>query len=111
MSTNNQNQNMSVNQMNETEESTKNQLPPKKRKRGPKKKQEPKSTKDLDMYFDNSELKRFLNISSSTLIRYRKANYFPYVIIGKKYYYLRDFFQKSTQENIINKHLLDKKTP
>ena len=44
--------------------------------------------------FDNADVKRYLNISDSTLYRLRTQKAIPFIKIGKKYYYPRLFFEQ-----------------
>ncbi len=61
-----------------------------------------KDEKWLDAY----EVKKLLNISDSTLWRYRKEEKIPYRIIGNKYFFPSSFFTKSVETKIFNAHLL-----
>jgi len=65
--------------------------------------------KNLDMWYDNVDVMQLLNISESTLARRRKSGKIPYTELGGKYYYPREFFEKSMVAKMKNKHLIEKK--
>ena len=58
-------------------------------------------------WYDNADVKRILNISDSTLARYRKNKVIPFVLLGKKYIYPGKFFNEVLMEKVQNKHLID----
>ncbi|MEZ4839792.1 helix-turn-helix domain-containing protein [Flavobacterium sp.] len=75
-----------------------------------KKKVKYKSRKiNKDMWLDNVDVMELLNISASTLARRRKSGQIPYVELGGKNYYPREFFEKSMVAKMKNKHLIEKK--
>lgn len=46
-------------------------------------------------YYDNSDLKRMLNLSDSTLYRMRKNKVIPYKKISGKIFYPKSYFDKA----------------
>lgn len=58
-------------------------------------------------WYDNADVKRILNISDSTLARYRKNKVIPFVVLGKKYIYPGKFFDEILLDKVQNKHLID----
>ena len=58
-------------------------------------------------WYDNADVKRILNISDSTLARYRKNKVIPFVLLGKKYIYPGKYFNEVLMEKVQNKHLID----
>ncbi|MDP2159058.1 MAG: helix-turn-helix domain-containing protein [Flavobacterium sp.] len=62
--------------------------------------------KNLTLWYDNADAKMALNISDSTLSRLRKAEKIPFLKIGGKYYYPRDYFEKSMLQQVQHKHLI-----
>jgi Helix-turn-helix domain len=89
-----------------------NQSAVQKKTKPPKMKKKEKmkgSKKDLDLWYDNVDVMRILNISESTLARRRKQEKIPYTELGGKYYYPREFFEKSMVAKMKNKHLIEKK--
>ena len=75
-----------------------------------KKKEKTKSRKkNLTLWYDSLEVMELLNISASTLARRRKSGQIPYVELGGKNYYPREFFEKSMVAKMKNKHLIEKK--
>lgn len=75
-----------------------------------KKKENTKSRKkNLTMWYDSLEVRLLLNISESTLARRRKSGQIPYSELGGKFYYPREFFEKSMVAKMKNKHLIEKK--
>ncbi|WP_415060410.1 helix-turn-helix domain-containing protein [Flavobacterium sp.] len=75
-----------------------------------KKKEKKKSRKiNKDMWLDNVDVMELLNISASTLARRRKSGQIPYSELGGKFYYPREFFEKSMVAKMKNKHLIEKK--
>ena len=60
----------------------------------------------VEKWLDAHEVKKLLNISDSTLWRYRKEKKIPYKIIGNKYLCPESFFTKSVETKIFNAHLL-----
>jgi hypothetical protein len=82
---------------------------PKKNAAKAKKKSKPKSRKkNLDMWYDNVDVMQLLNISESTLARRRKLGKIPYTELGGKYYYPREFFDRTMIAKMKNKHLIEK---
>ena len=74
-----------------------------------KKKEKTKNRKkELDMWYDNADVLQILKISESTLARYRKQDKIPFSKLGSKYYYPREFFEKSMVAKMENKHLIEK---
>jgi hypothetical protein len=69
------------------------------------KKKHPK--KDLGMWYDNADVKKLLNISDSTLARYRKNEKIPFTKKLGKILYPKDFFDKVLMQSLNNKHLLE----
>lgn len=63
--------------------------------------------KDLTMWYDNTDAKIALNISDSTLARYRKKNIIPFTKVGNKFYYPRTYFEDSLMNKLANKHLIE----
>jgi len=59
-----------------------------------------------EQWLDNHDVKKLLNISDSTLWRYRKEKKIPYSPVGNKYLYPVSFFTQSLKNKIINSHLL-----
>jgi hypothetical protein len=59
-----------------------------------------------ERWLDAHDVKRRLNISDSTLWRYRKENKIPYSKFGNKILYPESFFTKSLKNKIVNSHLL-----
>ena len=59
-----------------------------------------------EKWLDSHDVKKLLNISDSTLWRYRKENKIPYSKIGNKFLYPESFFTKSLKTKLINSHLL-----
>ena len=47
-----------------------------------------------DALLDNTDAKRLLQISDSTLFRWRKAKLIEYQVIGNKYYYRKSDLQR-----------------
>lgn len=78
----------------------------KKSKTKDKKKADKRTKMDLNAYLDNADLKQLLKVSNSTIVRLRNKKEIPFFKIGTKYYYPREFFQKSIMEKMENKHLL-----
>ena len=75
-----------------------------------KKREKAKSRKKiLDSWYDNADVMQILKISESTLARRRKQEKIPYTELGGKYYYPREFFEKSMAAKMKNKHLIEKK--
>ena len=73
-----------------------------------KKKTQAKAPKrDLTKWYDNADAKIALKISDSTLARLRKDQKIPFTKVGNKYYYPRDYFDKSLMQKLENKHLID----
>jgi predicted DNA-binding transcriptional regulator AlpA len=59
-----------------------------------------------EKWLDAHDVKKLLNISDSTLWRYRKENKIPYRLVGNKLVYPESFFSKSLTQKIVNAHLL-----
>ena len=50
---------------------------------------------EKELYYDNADLKRLLNVSDSTLYRRRKANAIPYKKICGKIVYPQSYFKNA----------------
>jgi hypothetical protein len=59
-----------------------------------------------ETWYDNADVKRLLNISDSTLARYRKSNKVPFTKIGNKILYPKSFFNQSLKKKMTNPHLM-----
>jgi hypothetical protein len=59
-----------------------------------------------ETWYDNTDVKRILNISDSTLARYRKSNKVPFTKIGNKILYPKSFFNQSLKKKLTNPHLM-----
>jgi hypothetical protein len=46
-------------------------------------------------FYDNADVKVLLKVCDRTLYRYRTQKLIPYVKIGKKFFYPRQFFERS----------------
>lgn len=59
-----------------------------------------------ETWYDNADVKRVLNISDSTLARYRKTNKVPFTKVGNKILYPKSFFNQSLKKKLTNPHLM-----
>ena len=61
---------------------------------------------DNEIWYDNADVKRLLNISDSTLARYRKSEKVPFTKFGSKILYPKSFFNQSLKKKMANQHLM-----
>jgi predicted site-specific integrase-resolvase len=59
-----------------------------------------------ESWLDNADVKRFYNISDSTLARYRRDGKIPYTKFGNKILYPQSFFNQSLKKKMVNQHLM-----